>query len=55
MKCDTCEHSTYSFEVQGIEPFCNEGHWSGLGEDPEAGDQTIWDDCGDFKDKENVK
>ena len=49
MKCDTCKHSVYSFEVYGKEPYCNAEHWGG-GPIPEiTDDHTVWDKCKDFE------
>jgi len=49
MKCDTCKHSVYSFEIHGLEPYCNAEHWGG-GPPPEiTDDHTVWDKCKDFE------
>ena len=52
MKCDACEHSVYSFEVHGLEPYCNENHWGGGPPLEPEDDHTFWDKCEDFKPKE---
>ena len=52
MKCDTCKHSVLSFEVYGLEPYCNAEHWGGGPILETTDDHTIWDKCKDYEYRE---
>lgn len=34
-----------------MDAYCQQGHWEGLGQDPEYYEEDAWGDCKDFKEK----
>jgi hypothetical protein len=55
MKCDTCQNQRHDPESAGSWDYCAIGNWYGLGNNSDIIDQTLWDDCEDYKPLEGKK
>lgn len=55
MKCDTCKNQKHDSYAQGSEDYCSVGNWFGLGDTRKPVDETLWDDCEDYKPLEGKK